>query len=142
MAGHVRNGEQREFARKMRKEPTEPERKLWLALRARQLGCKFRRQVAIGAYVVDFVCLSHKLVIELDGVQHAEDESSEHDARRTTWLESRGFRVLRFWNHQLDEGVKLVIDEIRTALEKAKPTAAPSPRPSPPRRGEGAGGIS
>jgi very-short-patch-repair endonuclease len=109
-----RDGEQREFARKMRNEPTEPEHRLWLALRANQLGVKFRRQAAIGSY----------------------------DARRTSWLESRGFRTLRFWNHELDDGLTLVIAAIQAAVEEATPTTAPSPHPSPPRRGVGAGGIS
>jgi very-short-patch-repair endonuclease len=137
-----RDGEQREFARKMRNEPTEPEHRLWLALRANQLGVKFRRQAAIGSSVVDFVCFSHKLVVELDGVQHAEGVAPEYDARRTSWLESRGFRTLRFWNHELDDGLTLVIAAIQAAVEEATPTTAPSPHPSPPRRGVGAGGTS
>jgi very-short-patch-repair endonuclease len=117
--------EQRNFARQLRNNATDAERQLWRALRAQQLaGYKFRRQAAIGPYVVDFVCFSHTLVIVVDGVHHAEGQSPQRDAARTAWLESRGFRVLRFWNHQLDEGLKLVVDEIRGALEKAHP---PSP---------------
>ncbi len=120
-----RDHEQRDFARHLRNNATEPERKLWRALRAQQLaGYKFRRQAAIGPYIVDFVCFSLKLVIELDGVHHALDQSPQRDAARTAWLESRGFQVLRFWNHQLDEGLKLVVDEICGALEKLSP---PSP---------------
>jgi len=66
---------------------TDAERRLWTALRAQQLsGFKLRRQAAIGPYIVDFVCFSHKLVIELDGVHHAEALSNEHNARRTAWL--------------------------------------------------------
>ena len=87
-------------------------------------------------YVVDFVCFSRKLVIELDGVQHADGAAREHDARRTAWLESRGFRVLRFWNHELDEGLKLVVDAIRAALEKAEVSGDSSP-PSPALPAEG-----
>jgi very-short-patch-repair endonuclease len=129
------NREQREFARQLRNNATDAERKLWRALRAEQLdGYKFRRQAAIGPYVVDFVCFSHKLVIELDGVQHALGESPVRDAERTEWLESRGFQVLRFWNHQLDDGVWAVVDEIRSALEKSEPNLPP-PQPSPPRGG-------
>jgi very-short-patch-repair endonuclease len=136
-----RDDEQREFARQLRNQPTEPERALWQALRAQQFGgFKFRRQAAIGAYVVDFVCFSLKLVIELDGVQHAEGEAPEYDDRRTAWLVSRGFRVLRFWNHELDDGLALVVDRIRRAIEEATSGVKPSPLPSPPRRGEGTGG--
>jgi very-short-patch-repair endonuclease len=128
---------QREFARRLRSEATEPERKLWRVLRAQQLaGYKFRRQAAIGPYIVDFVCFSHKLVIELDGVQHAEGDASERDAVRTAWLESRGFQVLRFWNHRMDERVKLVVDEIRGALEKVEGTRTSQP-PSPALPAEG-----
>jgi very-short-patch-repair endonuclease len=124
--------QQREFARQLRNNATAAERHLWQALRAHQLdGTKFRRQAAIGPYIVDFVCFSHKLVIELDGVDHALGQSPQRDAERTAWLESRGFQVLRFWNHQLDDGLKLVVDEIRGALEKQ----IPPPQPSPPRGG-------
>ena len=111
-------------------------------MRAQQLGgYKFRRQAAIGTYIVDFVCLPLKLVIELDGVQHAEGEAPEYDERRTAWLASRGYRVLRFWNHELDDGLKLVVDRIRGAIEEATSNAGPSPLPSPPRRGEGTEGY-
>jgi very-short-patch-repair endonuclease len=122
-----RNREQREFARQLRNNATDAERKLWRALRAEQLtGYKFRRQAALGPYVVDFVCFSHKLVIELDGVQHALGHSPVRDAERTAWLESRGFQVLRFWNHQLDDGVWLVVDAIRSALEKVEYPPSPA----------------
>ncbi len=137
--------EQRNFARQLRNNATAAERRLWRALRAQQLdGYKFRRQAAIGPYIVDFVCFSHKLVIELDGVQHAEGDAPQRDAARTAWLESRGFQVLRFWNHQLDEGLKLVVDEIRGALEKGQPPspALPAEGREPEvgdRRREGAG---
>jgi len=105
-------------------------------LRAQQLGgYKFRRQAAIGPYVVDFVCFSRKLVIELDGVQHAEGVAPDHDARRTAWLESQGFRVLRFWNHQLDDGLQLVIESIRAALEQATSNEVPPPSPALPAEG-------
>ena len=71
-------------------------------------GNRFRRQQSIGPYIVDFVCLEKKFVIELDGGQHA--ERTVYDAERTAWLESQGFRVLRFWNNQ-------VLEEIETAKE-------------------------
>src|SRR3990172_7459238 len=98
-------------ARELRKHPTEVEARLWQHLRLRQIGgYKFRRQQPLGAYIVDFVCLEKKIVVELDGGQHAEQISE--DAQRIVWLESQGFQVLRFWNHQVlaeMETVKMVI---------------------------------
>ncbi|MDZ7600086.1 MAG: endonuclease domain-containing protein [Hoeflea sp.] len=86
----------RGFARAMRRAPTEAEERLWGALRDRRLdGLKFRRQVPIGAFIADFVCMEAKLIVEVDGVQHAE---SPRDRARDAVLETRGFRVLRFWN--------------------------------------------
>ena len=87
-------------ARRLRRNATDAERKLWSMLRKRQLaGCRFRRQVPIGNYIVDFACFEKKLAIELDGGQHL--DQSRYDVRRTRWLESRGFRVVRFWNDQV-----------------------------------------
>ena len=87
-------------ARRLRREATEAEKVLWFKLRARQLtGIKFRRQVSIGPYIVDFVSFERRLVVEIDGGQHAEPESRCYDTRRTTWLENQEFRVLRFWNN-------------------------------------------
>ena len=82
-------------ARQLRKNPTEAERVLWQHLRLRQLeGYKFRRQQPIGQYIVDFVCFEHRLVIELDGGQHSQQNS--YDSQRAAWMERQGFRVLRF----------------------------------------------
>ena len=89
----------RGFARSMRTAPTDAEVRLWEALRDRRLdGLKFRRQVPIGAAIADFVCMKAKLIVEVDGTQHAE---SRRDAARDVELEARGFRVLRFWNHEM-----------------------------------------
>ncbi|AKI02396.1 hypothetical protein IMCC20628_03713 [Hoeflea sp. IMCC20628] len=86
----------RGFARDMRRAPTEAEQRLWGALRNRRLDkLKFRRQVPIGSYIADFVCMEAKLIVELDGSQHAE---SARDVTRDSKLEEYGFRVLRFWN--------------------------------------------
>src|SRR3990172_2637522 len=94
-------------ARHLRNHPTEVETKLWRHLRLRQIGdYKFRRQQPIGPYIVDFVCLEKKVVVELDGGQHAEQISE--DTQRTAWLESQGFHVLRFWNHQVLEEMETV----------------------------------
>lgn len=82
-------------ARRMRREPSATERYLWKILRDRRLGgLKFRRQVPIGRYVVDFLCLRHRLIVEADGPLH----DPEHDAKRDAWLAEQGFRVLRFKN--------------------------------------------
>jgi very-short-patch-repair endonuclease len=86
-------------ARSFRSNQTATERKLWSLLRARRLGAlKFRRQVPIGPYTVDFLCLRHRLVVEADGPFH----TAEADAKRDAWLGSQGFRVLRFTNGQIN----------------------------------------
>jgi hypothetical protein len=77
-----RNQEQRDFARELRNNATPAETRSWRYLQAGKLGVKFRRQAAIGAYIVDFVCLSHRLIVELDGPQHFDGECQVHDARR------------------------------------------------------------
>jgi very-short-patch-repair endonuclease len=100
-----------EFARMLREAMTDAERALWYRLRAKRLlGWKFRRQQPIGNYIVDFVCHEAKLVIELDGGQHV--ERADADARRTAWLESQGFRVLRFWNDAVLKETDAVLEEI------------------------------
>jgi very-short-patch-repair endonuclease len=87
-------------AGELRKEPTPAERKLWAYIRNAQLnGVKFRRQHAIGSYIVDFCSLKHKLIIELDGSPHLEQE--EYDQERTRSLKEQGYRVVRFWNEQV-----------------------------------------
>ncbi len=86
-------------ARAMRREPTEAERKLWYALRDRRMqALKFRRQAPIGPYIVDFLCIAHRLAVEADGSQHTE---SKRDAIRDAWLEQQGYRVLRFNNRDI-----------------------------------------
>jgi len=102
-------------ARELRKNPTEAERKLWKYLRLRQLrSYKFRRQQPLGPYIVDFVCLEKKLIVELAGGQHS--MQINYDARRTEWLEVHGFRVLRFWNNEVLEEIKVVEEVIAKEL--------------------------
>jgi very-short-patch-repair endonuclease len=104
----------RDRARAMRREPTDVERRLWQILRGRRLGGhKFRRQAPIGPYIVDFVCLAQKLVIELDGGQHADNA---RDIKRDAWLQSRGYRVLRFWNAEVTSNGDAVLHAIAVAL--------------------------
>jgi very-short-patch-repair endonuclease len=127
-----RNQEQRDFARQLRNGATPAEKRLWHFLRAGKLGVKFRRQAAIGAYIVDFVCFSHRLIVELDGPQHVDEQGQVHDARRTVWLAARGFRIIRSRNQVLDENIWRVVDQIKRALEQP-------PSPALPAKGEGVG---
>ncbi len=133
-----RDREQRDFARTLRNDPTGAEKRLWHFLRAQKLrGQKFRRQAAIGSYVVDFVCFSTKLIVELDGPQHLEPDAVEHDQRRTNWLAARGFRLIRFRNQQLDENIHAVVDEIGHVLAELKMHAESPPSPALPAEGRG-----
>ena len=134
-----RDNDQREFARALRNQPTDAERRLWHFLSAQKLrGRKYRRLAAIGPYVVDFVCFADKLFVELDGPQHLDPEAVELDQWRTNWLTTRGFRVVRFRNQELDENIRAVVDAIGRAIDELE-ARAEAPLPSPPRRGEGAG---
>jgi len=130
-----RDQEQRDFARDLRNQPTDAEKRLWHFLRAGKLGVKFRRQAAIGAYIADFVCFSRPLIVELDGPQHVVDEGKERDARRTAWLNSRGFRVIRFRNQALDEDIWGVVEEIKRALGECELKMGQPPSPNPPAEG-------
>jgi very-short-patch-repair endonuclease len=106
------------LARKLRREQTDGERRLWYAFRDRRFHiCKFRRQQPIGPYIADFVCFDRRLIIELDGSQHAEPEQLAHDTARTRFLENEGFRVLRFWNAELNDNFSGVLEIIRLTLE-------------------------
>jgi very-short-patch-repair endonuclease len=106
-------------ARALRRDMTEVERRLWFLLRGRRLEThKFRRQHPVGAFIADFACVQHRLIVELDGGQHAE-ATVGYDARRTAWLECHGWRVMRFWNDAIFKTPDEVIDAIRTALTGA-----------------------
>jgi very-short-patch-repair endonuclease len=108
------------FARKLRKSSTDTELRLWLQLKNRNLGgFKFRRQHPIPPYVADFVCLEQKLIVELDGGQHA--ERTARDAERTAYLESKGFRVIRFWNDEALKQTDAVLEEILRQLLSPRP---------------------
>ena len=119
------------IARNLRKNSTEAEKILWQKLRNKQLeGFKFRRQQIVGRYVVDFVNFERKLVIELDGSQHALEE--ERDGKRDHWLQAQGFEVLRYWNNEVFENLEGVLEGIRQRLL----ALSPSPSPSHPGRGD------
>jgi adenine-specific DNA-methyltransferase len=105
-------------SRGLRENATDAERKLWSVLRGRQLnGFKFRKQVEIDAYVVDFLCPEKRLIIEVDGGQH----TPERDARRTAFLESQGFTLIRFWNNDVLQNLDGVWTRIEEALDSTPP---------------------
>jgi very-short-patch-repair endonuclease len=113
------------FARELRKSMTEAERKLWRGLRMRQMhGYKFRRQFPVGSYIVDFVCLEARLIVEVDGGQHADETYG--DVERDEWLKSQNFRILRYWNNQVLNELDCVLDDIARALQSSPPSQ-PSP---------------
>ena len=108
-------GMNRVKARQLRKNMTEAERTLWKYLRLRQFdGHKFRRQQPVGKYIVDFVCLERRLIIEVDGGHHS--EQVVYDLERNAWLEEQGFRGLRFWNNQVLKETEAVKEIIMGAL--------------------------
>jgi adenine-specific DNA-methyltransferase len=130
----MREGQKTAFAKQLRAVSPDAERVLWQNLRNRRFqGAKFRRQHPIGPYVTDFACLENMLVIELDGGQHA--QAIQYDERRTAFLESQSYRVLRFWDHDVLMRTESVLDVILQAL--------PAPHPSPlPHAGEGTSVLS
>jgi len=104
-------------ARRLRKQMTDAERALWFLLRRKQIdGRRFRKQVPLGKYIVDFACLDARLIIEVDGGQHADAEAA--DAERDTWLKSQNFRVLRFWNSDVLKNQEGVMQAVLEALEQ------------------------
>ncbi|MEA1901141.1 MAG: endonuclease domain-containing protein [Thermodesulfobacteriota bacterium] len=120
------------LATKLRKNMTDAERLLWQHLRNRELGgYKFRRQRPIGPYIVDFVCLEKKLVVEVDGGQHA--GQIELDAERSDYLKKKGYRVLRFWNNEVLKETESVLTVILLSLDEECYPLTPALSP----RGEG-----
>jgi len=117
-------------ARELRKTATPAERKLWTHLSRRQIAAtKFSRQMPVGPFICDFVSRSARLVIELDGGQHGENEG--RDRVRTAYIEGMGFRVIRFWNNEVLENIESVVSRIELELRD-------SPPPAPPAGGRGA----
>ncbi|MDP2196485.1 MAG: endonuclease domain-containing protein [Rhodocyclaceae bacterium] len=123
-----------ERAKSLRTNQTDAEQRLWHHLRAhRFMGIKFKRQKPVGNYIVDFVCFAPKLVVEIDGGQHA--EQVVYDRRRDAYLQSEGFTVLRFWNNQILNETEAVLESIRHTVI----TLSPDPSPA---CGRGENGIS
>ncbi|MGH7887599.1 MAG: endonuclease domain-containing protein [Candidatus Binatia bacterium] len=113
-------------ARALRRNPTDAEKFLWRGLRFWQIdGYKFRRQQPLGRYIVDFICFEKKLIIEIDGGQHA--EQVKYDAERDAWLCAQGFSVLRFWNNDVLQNINGVKESILSKLEHT-PFLNPSPQ--------------
>ena len=116
-------------ARSLRRQSTDAERIIWAALRAHRLiGVSFRRQTPIGPYIADFVCHAANLVIEIDGGQHFEVEGLRRDARRNAFLASKGYRVLRFNNHDVMTNRQGVLDTIAGAICSAPSLTLPRKR--------------
>jgi very-short-patch-repair endonuclease len=112
-------------ARRLRRDMTDAEKRLWSRLRMRQLnGLKFVRQEAVGKYIADFMCRYAKIIIELDGGQHADNE---RDVQRTAFLESRGYKILRFWNNDVLSNTEGVLESILAQVEKLPPHPDPLP---------------
>jgi len=118
-----------DVARRLRRQQTDAERNLWFKLSNCRLGgLKFRRQMSLNGFVVDFCCPNAKLIIELDGGQHVEQR--EKDARRTRDLEDNGYFVLRFWNNDVLQNIDGVLEEILNSANQ-RPFEPPHPTPLP-----------
>ena len=114
----MRNPKAQQRAQVLRKRTTDSERLLWSHLRRRQLrGYRFRRQVPIGNYIADFVCIEARLIIELDGSQH--QEQRVYDEQRTRYLEQRGFKIFRVWDNQAFTETQSVLETISNMLESS-----------------------
>jgi very-short-patch-repair endonuclease len=126
-----------EIARRLRKTMTPQEVKLWVHLRAwRQRGFHFRRQSPQGGSIVDFICLRHGLIVEVDGGQHNVAQHAARDTRRDHAFARGGFKVLRFWNNDVDRNLDGVLSVIDATLRQSTPPGGPADRHPPP-SGEG-----
>jgi very-short-patch-repair endonuclease len=120
-------------AKTLRTNQTDAEQRIWYHLRAhRFMGFKFKRQKPLGHYIVDFVCVERRLIVEIDGGQHA--EQAEYDQHRDAWLRSQGYTVLRFWNHEVMQQLEGVLEQIRLTI-----TLSPDPSPTSGRGEQGSG---
>ena len=105
------------LARNLRKNSTIQERRLWNLLKNRQFhNLKFKRQQPIGDYIVDFICKEAKIIIEIDGRQHNEPENIEYDKTRTEYLNTLGYKVIRFWNNEIYENIESVILRLKEEI--------------------------
>ena len=104
--------------RKLRKNATDAERKVWSILRRNQMGARFVRQYSVGPYVLDFFCPAHRLAIEIDGGQHNEKIHKQHDQTRTAYLFKHRIQVLRFWNNEVLQNTEGVWQQIKEGLDR------------------------
>jgi very-short-patch-repair endonuclease len=122
--------ERTRLSRKLRRDHTSAEQRLWRAIRNRQLGgLKFVRQMAVGPYIADFACRRKRLIVEIDGATHSSDEELAHDARRDEFLRSAGYEILRFRNAEVYEALDMVCEAI-LAKVSADPLSPPAGRGS------------
>ena len=133
-----------ERAKELRKNMTVAEKQLWSVLRGKQLdGLYFRRQHAVGSYIVDFICTAENLVIEVDGGSHLEQVA--YDAERTRWLvEEKGYRVIRFTNDDIFKSMNEVVEKIRETVKRphlTSPASGGGTSSPPVKRGEPEGGV-
>jgi len=120
-----------EKSRQLRKNMTPQERKLWCIIRNRQFfGYRFRRQFPLGQYIVDFICREKKIIIEIDGGQHNEIKNIQYDNERTEYLILEGYKVLRFWNNDIDKNIGGVYEKLKEAFEIEGNITPPQPSPS------------
>ena len=132
----------RDNAKALRSNMTDAERRLWYLLRAHRFrGYKFKRQLPVGPYIVDFICLAERLIIEVDGGQHVDSQSDLH---RDHWLKDQGFRVLRFWNNEVlnnsDGVLEVLIKHLGPTSTAPSPGRADARPPSPASRSYAAPG--
>ncbi len=127
MASDKLSGTARLRARRLRRNTTDAEKLLWNCLRKLDLkGSHFRRQIPIGPYIADFGCMAARLLIEVDGSQHGEDQNKAYDDGRTRWLEKEGYRVLRFWNNDITGNMEGVMETVYAAIHGSL-SAEPAP---------------
>lgn len=120
-------------ARTLRNQQTDAEQRLWYHLRAHRFqGLKFKRQKPIGRYIVDFICIEHRLIVELDGGQHS--TQIDYDQQRDQWLRQQGYIVIRFWNNDVIQRLDEVLEQIRLTVDSP---SLPSPLTPLPFTGEG-----
>ena len=113
------SNEKTTIAKKLRKNQTSQETKLWSVLRRKNFfGLKFRRQYPIGNYIVDFCCPEKKFILEVDGGGHNERQQAKKDQLRDSWLREQGFTVLRIWNNELEENFEGVIEKVKILVKK------------------------
>jgi len=124
-------------ARAVRRNMGDAEKKLWFRLRRRKIaGHRFRRQVPVGDYIVDFACLSARLIIEVDGGRHHNREAQLLDETRTASLEARGYRVVRFWNSRVLSDIDGVVDDLQRSSSSDRPPPGAARHPPPRGRGD------